>query len=588
MSDERGPPTSEQSDLAITGRLFKELTPDMRSFVVALLLYGPILAAQLGQPFVIGFAVDEGMRVKDLGAVGWWAGVYILTVFAQTLTESGQLFLMQRMGLRAVRRLRERLFAKIQRLPTSYFDHMPLGKVMTRVTNDVESLSELFSSGAVRIVGDLLFLLGTLLLLFSVDYKLALAGVSTLPVLAIGVQLFRQRARQAFRRVRALLSELNAYLQEHLSGMHVVQLFDQIPRVRERFEDSNRGYMLANREAIALDAGVYAFVDAMSTVAVAVVLLVGAGLQEAGALTLGILVAFVEALGRFFVPIRELSNKYTVIQSALASAERIYELEDQPITITSDDDAPAAVFEHDLVFDDVHFRYAEGPEIIRGVSIRVSKGERVAICGHTGSGKSTLAKLATRTYDVSDGRILLDDRDLRELDLHSLRQTFTAVPQDVFLFRGTIRDNLNFGRDEPIGDDALIAAARACQADSVLDRHGGLDAEVVERGQNLSLGERQLLALARALVTDPPILILDEATASVDRETERRLEAATDTLIEGRTAIIIAHRLSTIRRCDRILLLHAGKVDEEGTHEELMAAGGRYAKLVALQQQEGG
>lgn len=581
--DERGPPKGELGDVAITRRLFGEIRPYRRLFLGAIALYVPILLARIGQPFLIGLAVDQGFRSKDMDAIGLWAGAYLGTVALSAVLEMWQLWLMQRMGQTAVRELRQRLFAKIQRLPIAFFDRIPLGRVMTRVTNDVESLSELFSSGAVQIVGDFLYLGGTLIFLFVYDWKLALGAVSTLPVLFFGVHFFRTRAREAFRRVRARLSALNAYLQEHLSGMHIVQMFGQTERVKERFEVDNRGYMLANREAIALDAGVYAFVDAMSTVTVAVVLLVGAGLWEAGWLTLGVIVGFVAALERFFLPIRELSNKYTIIQSALTSAERIYELEDEDEPIREVEDAKPVRFEHTLAFEDVRFRYGDGPEILKGISFRVRKRERIALVGHTGAGKTTVVKLVDRMYDVTGGRITLDGADIRDLELEGLRRLSTSVPQDVFLFSGTIRENLVYGRED-VDDETLMAAVRACQAERVLERHGGLGGTVSERGQNLSLGERQLLALVRALVTDPPILILDEATASVDRETERRLQAATEKLMEGRTALIVAHRLSTIERCDRILVLHAGEVVEEGSHEELMAKGGRYATLVELQR----
>jgi ATP-binding cassette, subfamily B, multidrug efflux pump len=574
-------------DWQTTRRLFSEIERDKKYFFLALLLYIPILLMQLAQPLVIGQAVDEGFRELSLSAVTKWAGIYVLTIATHSIFDVAQLFVMQLMGLRAVRALRNRLFRKIQRLPMSYFDYVPLGKVMTRVTNDVESLSELFSSGAVRIVGDILFLIGTLVMLFLVDWQLSLATILVIPVLVVGVQLFRTRARSACRRVRTILSRINGYLQEHLSGMHIVQLFGQQQRVKTDFTEENKSFMLANREAIAIDAGVYAFVDAMSMVAVAVVLFAGASMQDSGALTLGVLVAFIEALGRFFMPIRELSNKYTVIQSAFASAERIYELEDQEEEIVERELPHEAIFEEELRCEGIHFAYGDGPAILRDLSFRVKKGERVAIVGHTGSGKSTIVKLLSRTYDVQQGSISLDGTDIRDIRLLALRKLFTSVPQDVFLFSGTIRSNLCFGRND-ISDAELLEAIQICQAELILERHGGLDGEVTERGQNVSLGERQLLALVRALVTNPPILILDEATASVDRDTERRLQAATEKLMENRTAIIVAHRLSTIRNCDRIMVLHHGNLKEEGTHDELVALGGFYATLVALQEREGG
>jgi ATP-binding cassette subfamily B protein len=345
--------------------------------------------------------------------------------------------------------------------------------------------------------------------------------------------------------------------------------------------------MLANRQAIALDAGVYAFVDAMATIAVAVALVAGSFLQEGGALSLGVLVLFIEALGRFFLPIRELSNKTTVLQSALVAAERIVELEAEPESIADKPGAPPATLQRALAFEDVRFGYGNGRPVLGGLTFSVARGERVAVVGHTGAGKSTLLKLVPRLYDVTGGRITMDGVDVRDVELRSLRALVTAVPQDVFLFAGTLRDNLRFGR-RGATDEEILSAARACQAEDLIERRGGLEALVTERGQNLSLGERQLLALARALVANPTLLILDEATASVDRQTERRLQAATERLIEGRTAIIVAHRLSTIERCDRILVLDQGQLVEQGTHTSLLATGGVYARYVELQRLSGG
>ena len=577
--------TPAASDLALSKRLFQEVQGERRPLVFAVIMYLPILLCRIGQPFIVGLVVERGFQPRDLDAVALWTLVFVGLVLCQSATEIGQLYLLQRTGQRVLRNMRQRLFAKVQRLPMAYFDRTPLGRVMTRVTNDVEALGELFSSGGVQIVGDVLFLLGTLIALFVVDWRLAFASVVTFPVLLLGVQFFRRRARQAFGRVRSKLAVLNGYLQEHLSGMHIVQLFDQTKRIRNRFEAENQEYNLANREAIVLDAGVYSFVDAMGTIAVAVVLLVGAGLHQEGWLTLGVLVAFIQALDRFFLPIRELSNRYTVMQNAFTSAERIYGLEDEPETIQNPAAPKPATFENELVFEDVHFRYEKGPPVLQGLSFRVRKGERVAFVGHTGAGKSTILRLFDRAYDIQSGGISLDGVDIRDMDVTALRGLSTAVPQDVFLFSGTLRENLVFA-NPAIGNDELMLAVEACQAQGVLARHGGLDGEVRERGQNFSMGERQLLALVRALVTDPPILILDEATASVDRETERRLQTATEILMQGRTSLIVAHRLSTIRQCDRIIVMSRGQIVESGSHEELMNKHGQYAALVELQQRE--
>jgi ATP-binding cassette subfamily B protein len=476
-------------------------------------------------------------------------------------------------------------------LPLAFFERQPLGRVMTRVTNDTESVAELFSSGAVSLVGDALFLLGTVVMLFIVDVELSLAALATVPPLLVGVQWFRRRARLVFGRVRAAQSVLNGTLQELLSGMAIVQLFARVDVVGERLDRESVAYTDANKDAIFLDAGVYSFVDAVSTIAIAITLAAAhqlgvAGVDPHGALSLGVLVAFIDALGRFFLPVRELSNKTTIIQSALVAADRIADLEAEAETIAAPPQPRPATFERDLRLEDVYFAYAGGPPVLKGLTFTARKGERVGIVGHTGAGKSTVVKLVPRFYDVTGGAILLDDVDVRAFDPADLRRLTTAVPQETFLFKGTIADNLRFGAPDA-SDAALLRAARACCAEDVIERHGGLGGAVAERGQNLSLGERQLLALTRALVCDPPLVLLDEATASVDRETERRLQLAQEQLIAGRTALIVAHRLTTIERCDRIIVVHDGRVAEQGTHAELLAHGGRYAALVELQQSQG-
>jgi ATP-binding cassette subfamily B multidrug efflux pump len=584
-------PVKSGGDWALFVRLLRELSPHRALMVVAVGLYVPLTLLSVVQPLVIGRAIDEGYRPRDLGAVATWAGVFVAVVVLRGIVEAGQGLMMQYLGQSSVRRLRVRLFDKLQRLPMAFFDKQPLGRLMTRVTNDTESVAELFSSGAVSLVGDILFLVGTFVMLLLVDVKLSLASMVTLPPLFVGIQWFRRRAKVAFGRVRAAVSQLNATLQELISGMALVQVFSRVDQAKARVDNDNAAYTLANKDAIFLDAGIYSFVDAISMIAVAITLAAAhqvgvAGVDVDGALSLGVLVAFVDALGRFFVPIRELSNKTTVIQSALVAAERIIELENEPETILAPAVPKAAHFEHELRFTEVHFRYGAGPEVLKGLSFVVKKGERVALVGHTGTGKSTVVKLVPRLYDVTGGSISLDGVDIRELDPRALRRLTTAVPQETFLFQGTIRENLGFGAPDA-SDERLLSAARACCAEDVIARHGGLDGAVTERGYNHSLGERQLLALTRALVSDPPIVILDEATASVDRETERRLQRAQEELIAGRTAVIVAHRLSTIEQCDRIILMHEGRVLEEGSHQQLMASNGRYAALVELQRSQG-
>ncbi|MBM4279726.1 MAG: ABC transporter ATP-binding protein [Deltaproteobacteria bacterium] len=584
-------PARRRSDGELLRRLVRDVAPERGLFVLAVLLYAPLTLLSVVQPVVIGHAVDDGFRAGDTAAVWRWAGVFVVVVAGRALVEAAQGLWMQQLGQGAVTRMRVRLFAKLQRLPLAFFERQPLGRIMTRVTNDTESVAELFSSGAVSLVGDLLFLVGTIVMLFVVDVQLSFAALVTIPPLVVGVQWFRRRARDVFGRVRAAQSVLNGTLQELLSGMAIVQLFARVEVVGDRLDQESVAYTEANKDAIFLDAGVYSFVDAVSVIAVAITLAAASqlgvrGVAPDGALSLGVLVAFVDALGRFFLPVRELSNKTTIIQSALVAADRIADLDAEPETITAPSSPRPARFERELRLRDVHFAYGDGPPVLRGLSFVAQKGERIGIVGHTGAGKSTLVKLVPRLYDVTGGAILLDDVDVRDLDPKALRRLTTAVPQETFLFKGTIAENLRFGAPDAT-DARLLDAARACCADDVVERHGGLRGAVTERGHNLSLGERQLLALTRALVCDPPLVILDEATASVDRETERRLQLAQERLIAGRTALIVAHRLTTIERCDRILVVHEGRVDEQGAHAELLARGGRYAALVELQQAQG-
>jgi ATP-binding cassette subfamily B protein len=585
------PPVRKRGDLELLRALARELLPERGLFAFAVFLFAPLTLLSVVQPIVIGRAIDDGFRAANLGAVMQWAGVFVGVVAGRAAVEAVQGLVMQQLGQTAVTRMRVRLFAKLQRLPLAWFDRSPLGRVMTRVTNDTESVAELFSSGAVSLVGDLLFLLGTIVMLFVVDVKLSFAALVTIPPLVVGVQWFRQRARVVFGKVRAAQSQMNGTLQELLSGMSIVQLFARVDVVGERLDRESVSYTNANKEAIFLDAGVYSFVDAVSVIAVAITLAAAgqlgvAGVAVDGTLSVGVLVTFIDALGRFFLPVRELSNKTTIIQSALVAADRIAELEQEPETIAAPSSPVPARFERELRLRDVEFAYGDGPPVLRGLSFVAKKGERLGIVGHTGAGKSTLVKLVPRLYDVTGGAILVDDVDVRAFDPRALRRLTTAVPQETFLFKGTIAENLRFGAPDAT-DERLLEAAKACCADDVIARHGGLAGAVAERGQNLSLGERQLLALTRALVSDPPIVILDEATASVDRETERRLQQAQERLIAGRTALIVAHRLTTIEKCDRILVVHDGRVVEEGSHAELLSHGGRYAALVELQQAQG-
>ena len=544
---------------------------------------------ELAPPYLIKLVIDSYIPAGDLSGLGIVAAVFLVTLSGSFALEYLQTSTLQMIGQRIMFDLRMQLLGHLQRLDLRFYDRNPVGRLMTRVTTDVDVLNELFTSGVVSVVGDLFTLVGIMGVLVWLDWRLALVAFSVLPLIVLITQWFRSNVRESYRTVRIWIARINAYLQERITGMTTVHLFRREARDFAAFDEIDRKHRDANVQSIFFYAVFYPAIELVSALAAAMILWVGGGSVIGGTLTLGSLVAFLLYAQRFFRPISDMSEKFNILQGAMASSERIFTLLDTPVEIETAarialpsspvSGAGAIAFEH------VTFSYVDGEPVLRDVSFRVEPGQRVAIVGATGAGKSTIASLLLRFYDVQGGRITIAGVDIRDMDLARLRALFGLVLQDVHLFSGTIASNIRLGHDS-IGDDAVRRAVEAVSADVFIDRlPHGLATPVAERGATLSVGQKQLLSFARALAFDPPVLILDEATSSVDTETELLIRDALQVVMRGRTTIAIAHRLSTIQGMDRILVLHKGQLRESGTHQELLAVRGIYHRLYQLQFQ---
>ena len=540
---------------------------------------------QLAPPYLTKTVIDEYIPAGDLSGLTTIAALYLATLFMSFAFEYAQTWTMQVTGQKVMFDLRMQVFSHLQRLDLKFYDRNPVGRLMTRVTTDVDALNELFTAGVVSIFGDAFTLVGIMAVLVWMDWRLALVAFSVLPLIALITQWFRRNVRDSYRTVRMWIARINAYLQERITGTSTVQLFRREARDFAAFDEIDRAHRDANVQSIFYYAVFYPAVELVSALAASLIIWYGGGRVMMDALTLGSLVAFLQYSQRFFRPISDMSEKFNVLQGAMASSERIFALLDTKVDVvsgfsrTSSDGEKSGV----IAFENVSFSYVPGERVLKNISFRVEPGQRVALVGATGSGKTTIVNLLLRFYDVDEGRITIDGVDIREMDLAKLRELFGLVLQDVHLFSGTIADNVRLGHQE-IDDARVQQALEAVHAWRFVSRmSSGLATAVAERGSTLSVGQKQLLSFARALAFDPRVLVLDEATSSVDTETEMLIRDALKVVMRGRTTVAIAHRLSTIQDMDRILVLHKGELRESGTHQELLGIRGLYHRLYQLQ-----
>ncbi|MGC8594846.1 MAG: ABC transporter ATP-binding protein [Candidatus Kryptoniota bacterium] len=581
-------------DSRLMKRLLKYLSPYRRHVVFAVLItiaysgMGPV------RPYLTKVAIDSYIEKGDIAGLFKIIGILFGVIALQAFLRYGSSYLTQWVGQKTIHDIRMQIFAHLQKLGVKFFDRNPVGRLVTRVTNDVEALNELFSSGIVMAFGDIFTILWILSFMFSLNWQLALVTLTVLPVLAYITILFRRKVRASYRQIRILIARINAFLQEHITGVIVDQLYNREQRAFLNFDRINSDLRNANIKSIFYYALFYPGVELTSALAVGLIIWFGGShlVSESyfrlhGGISLGILIAFLQYTEQFFTPIRDLSEKYNILQTAMASSERIFKLLDDK-TFVAEPANPIRIGDvrGKVEFKNVWFAYDGDDYVLRNVSFIVNPGETVAIVGATGAGKTSIVSLLMRFYDVSKGEIFLDGINIRELATSDLRRQMAVVMQDVFLFSGTIRNNITLG-DETISDRQLKEAAKIVGADKFISHlPKRYDEEVRERGASLSVGQKQLISFARALAFDPKILILDEATSNIDTETENLIQKATEKLLSGRTSIVIAHRLSTIQHASKILVLHKGEIREQGTHQELLALGGIYYKLYQLQYKD--
>ncbi|HYE72390.1 MAG TPA: ABC transporter ATP-binding protein [Blastocatellia bacterium] len=588
-------------------RLFRYLRPYRKLVMVALTLTITVnLVRQVG-PLLVQLAIDHYISPASGGTLALdnaFTGIAILSVLyllSNVITLAIGYFqdvLLNNIGQHVMYDLRDEIFRKLQSIEVSFYDQNPVGRLMTRLTTDVDSLNELFTSGLVEVLGDIILIIGALSMMFYYNWKLAIVSLVVVPLLFLATAWFQRGARVGFRMVRTKIARLNAFTQEHIAGAQTVQLFNREEKALKQFDEINAAHLQANLDTIFYFAVFYPLVGLISAIGIAALIWYGGGLVVQNAITLGTLVAFVQYTQRLWMPIQDISDKYNILQSAVVASERIFKLLDTPISITSparpqipaqtngQQDASNVRVRGRIEFRNVWFAYKNEDWILQDVSFTVEPGQSIALVGATGSGKTTITNLLMRFYDIQRGEILLDGVDIRLWDLQRLRQNFAVVLQDVFLFSGTVASNIRLG-NKAITDERIEWAAHEVRASGFIDNLPDRYQTIVrERGAGFSVGQKQLISFARALAFDPRILILDEATSSIDTETEQLIQQAIERVMNDRTSIIIAHRLSTIQRVDKIIVMHKGQIREMGSHQELLATRGIYYKLYQLQYKE--
>jgi ATP-binding cassette subfamily B protein len=568
-------------------RLLHYVRPRWRLVALSSIVSIAMAGLTLAGPYIVKVTIDDHIAKGDYAGVATLSAVFVATLLALFALEYAQAMLIAHVGQQGMFDLREDIFAHVQRLPLAFFDRNPVGRLMTRITSDVAALNELFSQGVMTLAGDLFLLVGITILMVRTDLSLTLLVFTTVPLMLYAGKWFRTAVRESSRDARARLSRLNAYLQENLSGIRTVQAYNRQARNHAEFASLNDAFRAANMRSVFAYAFFIPAIEVIGALSLALIVWYGGVQAAGGAVTVGTIYLFIQYIQRFFQPIKDLSDKFNIFQTALAASERIFKLLDTPVDIASPADPKAfAGIQRDLELDGVWFAYKDEEWVLKDVNLRVRRGETVALVGATGSGKTTITNLLLRFYDVQRGAIRVDGTDIRELDLDEWRRQFAIVLQDVFLFSGDIRSNIRLG-EESVTDEEVRRVSRVVNADRFIAAlPDGYGSEVLERGATLSVGQKQLLAFARALAFDPAILILDEATASIDTETELLIQDALRKLLRGRTSIVIAHRLSTIQTADRIVVLHHGRIREEGTHAQLLRRDGIYRKLYELQYRD--